>query len=111
VFPAASSRTRAPSLGCMPGTRSPATSCWASRRPRPPAPFTALVRSGLSAAHSTSRCACAAEARTRNWPSGPSTAQIATAVCEALCGSIPSITAAISPSFVMRLKMDCSGHA
>jgi hypothetical protein len=33
------------------------------------------------------------QARTRNWPSGTSAGSIATAVCEALCGSIPIITA------------------
>ena len=41
---------------------------------------------------STSLSAWAAEARTRSLPSGSSPAPIATAVCEALCGSIPIIT-------------------
>ena len=95
--PAASSRTRAPSLGCTSSTRSPAaTSCWASRCPRPPAPSTAQVRSGQAAAHASSRSACAAQARTRSSPSGSSAALIATAVCEALCGSTPIITTAMN---------------
>ncbi len=39
VSPAANSRTRAASLGCTSRTRSPAaTSCWATRWPRPAAP-------------------------------------------------------------------------
>ena len=40
--------------------------------------------------------AAAAQARTRSSPSGSSAALIATAVCEALCGSTPIITAAIT---------------
>jgi hypothetical protein len=79
--PVDSSRTRAPSLGWTSMTCSPAaTSCWASRCPRPPAPSTAQVRSGQSAAHSTSLPAWLAEARMRTVPSGASAASIATAV-------------------------------
>ena len=50
--PAASSRTRAARLGCTSSTFSPAaTSCWASRCPRPPALSTAQDRSGQATAH------------------------------------------------------------
>jgi hypothetical protein len=93
MSPVASSRTRAASLGGTSSTRSPAdSSCWASRWPTPPAPSTAQVRSGHACAHASSRSACAAQARTRSWPSGSSAGLIATAVCEALCGSTPIIT-------------------
>ena len=37
-----------------------------------------------------------AQARTRSWPSGTSAGSIATAVCDALCGSIPIITATMA---------------
>src|SRR5262249_39409977 len=50
---------------------------------------------GQAAAQASSRSACATQARTRNCPSGSSAALIATAVCEALRGSTPIITAAI----------------
>jgi hypothetical protein len=46
--------------------------------PQTPAPSTAQVRSGQAAAHASSRCAWAAEARTRSSPSGSSAAPIAT---------------------------------
>ena len=93
MFPVASSRTRAASLGGTSSTRSPAAaSCWASRWPTPPAPSTAQARCGQACAHPSSRSAWAAQARTRSWPSGSSAGSIATAVCEALCGSIPIIT-------------------
>jgi hypothetical protein len=42
----------------------------------------------------SSRSTWAAEARTRSSPRGSSATPIATAVCEALCGSMPIITAA-----------------
>ena len=101
--PVASSRTRAASLGCTSSTRSPAaTSCRASRCPRPAAPSTAQVRSGQDFAQVSSRSACAAQARTR--PTGTSSAPIATAVCEPLCGSTPIITAAIIYSFPSALR-------
>ena len=97
TFPDASSRTRAPSLGWTSSTRSPAdSSCWASRWPRPPAPSTAQARCGQAAAHASSRSACAPLARTRSSPSCSSDPLIATAVCEALCGSIPIITEAMT---------------
>jgi hypothetical protein len=93
MFPVASSRTRAASLGGTSSTRSPAdSSCRASRCPSPPAPSTAQARSGRVCAQPSSRSACTAEARTRSWPSGSSAELIATAVCEALCGSTPIIT-------------------
>jgi translation initiation factor IF-2 len=69
--PAASSRTRAASLGCTSSTRSPAaTSSWASRCPSPPAPSTAQVRSG----HACARPAAAAPARPGPGP-GPGLAE------------------------------------
>jgi hypothetical protein len=88
-------------------TRLPAdTSCWASRWPVPPAPSTAQVRCGHAAAQANSRSAWTTQARTRSSPSGSSAALIATAVCEALCGSTPIITAAIGilPFPSMRAK-------
>ena len=111
VSPDASSRTRAPSFGCTSRTRSPAaTSCWASRCPRPAAPSTAQVRCGQAAAQPSSRSAWAAEARTRTWPSGSSAAPIATAVCEPLCGSTPIITAATTGSpFPFRCRVTAAG--
>ena len=112
TFPVASSLTRAPSFGCTSRTRSPAdSSCWASRWPRPPAPSTAQVRSGQAAAHSSSRLACASLARTRSCPSGSSAPLIATAVCEALCGSIPIITPAMNGSSSPGAGEDRGGHA
>ena len=81
-----------------------ATSCWATRWPRPAAPSTAQVRSGHAAAHSTSCSACPAAARTRSaqLPLSPLTA---TAVCEPLCGSTPIITAVTElPSHALRTK-------
>src|SRR5215469_4523514 len=108
--PVASSRTRAPSLGGTSSTRSPAdSSCWASRWPMPPAPSTAQVRRGQAAAHATSRSAWAAQARTRSSPSGSSAALIATAVCEALCGSTPIITAAIETLLPYRRARTVAG--
>src|SRR5215470_11514831 len=56
----------------------------------------AQVRSGQDTAHASSRSACAPQARTRTSPSGSSAALITTAVCEALCGSTPIITAAMT---------------
>jgi hypothetical protein len=97
VFPAASSRTRAASLGWTSSTRSPAaSSCWASRCPVPPAPSTAQVRSGHAAAQASSRCSWPALARTRSSPSRSSAALTAAAVCEPLCGSTPIITTAMA---------------
>jgi len=49
-----------------------------------------------SVAQASSRSAWAAQARTRSSPSGSSAALMATAVCEALCGSIPIITTAMN---------------
>src|SRR5262249_10487415 len=96
VSPAASSRTRAASLGGTSSTCSPAAaSCWASRCPSPVAPSTAQVRSGQSRAHITSCSACAGQALTPILPSGCSPALIPTAVCEPLCGPTPIITAVI----------------
>ena len=114
MFPVASSRTRAASLGGTSSTRSPAAaSCWASRWPTPPAPSTAQVRCGQACAHSSSRSVWAAQARTRTWPSGASAGSIATAVCEALCGSIPIITATMGTSSSLSLTWgnDRGGHA
>ena len=99
--PAASSRTRAASLGCTSSTRSPAaTSCWASRCPSPPAPSIAQVRSGPADAQASSRWTCTVEARTRTSPSAVSAWSITTAVCDPLCGSTPIITAAIDCPFL-----------
>ena len=56
----------------------------------------AQVRCDHAAAHASSRSAWLAQARTRSSPSGSSAALIATAVCEALCGSIPIITIAMN---------------
>ena len=110
--PAASSRTRAPSLGCTSSTRSPAaSSCWASRWPVPPAPSTAHVRCGQAAAHASSRSAWAAQARTRSSLSGSSAALITTAVCEALCGPAPIITAATGIPLPIDAGKDRGGHA
>ena len=53
----------------------------------------AQARSGHACAHASNCSAWAAQARTRSSPSHSSVALIATAVCEALCGSIPMITA------------------
>jgi hypothetical protein len=64
--------------------------------PQAAAPSIAQARSGQGAAHASSRCACPAHARTRSSPSTSSAALIATAVCEALCGSTPIITAAMN---------------
>ena len=109
--PAASSRTRAPSLGWTSSTRSPAArSCQDSRCPRPAAPSTAQVRSGQATAHATSRSACAVQARTRSSPIGSPAGPIATAVCEPLCGSTPIITAAMNGPFPRR-RCDRGGHA
>ena len=47
----------------------------------------------------SSCCAYAAEARTRTWPSGVSSAPTATAVCDPLCGSMPIITTATTCPF------------
>ena len=77
----------------------------------PPAPSTAQVRCGHAAAQASSRSAWTTQARTRTSPSGSSAALIATAVCEALWGSTPIITAAINgPSFCCPVK-DRGGHA
>src|SRR5262249_2777759 len=57
----------------------------------------AQVRCGQAAAHASSRSACTAPARTRSPPSGSPAALIATAVCEALCGPAPIITAPTDP--------------
>ena len=65
---------------------------------RPPAEAEA-GRSGQAATQASSRCACAAEARTRTWPSGTSSAPSATAVCDPLCGSTPIITTATTCPF------------
>ena len=114
MFPVASSRTRAASLGGTSSTRSPAAaSCWASRWPTPPAPSTAQVRCGQACAHPSSRSIWAPQARTRSWPSGTSAGSIATAVCEALCGSIPIITATMGTSSSLSLTWgnDRGGHA
>jgi hypothetical protein len=109
--PAASSRTRAASLGYTSSTSSPAaTSSWASRCPSPPAPSTAQIRSGQAAAQASSRCACAAEARTRTWPSMASSAPGAT-VCDPLCGSTPIMTATTCPFLAFHARWDRGGHA
>ena len=110
VSPAASSRTRAPSLGGTSSTRSPAaSSCWASRWPSPPAPPAAQVRCGQAAAQASRRSAWTAQARTRSSPSGSSAALIATAVCEALCGSTPIITAAMETLLPFRRARTVAG--
>ena len=113
--PVASSRTRAASLGCTSSTRSPAaTSCWASRCPRPAAPSTAQVRSGQAAAHASSRSACAAQARTRSWSqqaprprrspppcaspyAGPRRSSLPPSICPFPLGFAPDRTAAGMP--------------
>ncbi len=92
--PLSSSWARAASLGCTSTTRSPAaTSCWATKYPRPEAFSTAQVRSGHALAHSLKRASCSGPDRTRNWPSVASCSSMATAVCEPLCGSMPIVTA------------------
>src|SRR6266536_4410649 len=114
MFPAASSRTRAASLGGTSSTRSPAaSSCWASRWPTPPAPPAAQVRCGQACAHPSSRSAWAVQARTCSWPSGTSAGSMATAVCEALCGSIPIITTTMGTPSSLSLTWDNDrgGHA
>ncbi len=50
-------------------------------------------------------------ARTRSSPGGSSAALIATAVCEALCGSTPIITAAIGLPLSIDAGKDRGGHA
>src|ERR1039457_2634218 len=50
-----------------------------------------------------------ADERTRSSPSGSSAKLIATAVCEPLCGSTPTITAAINRSFVMSAGRPVAG--
>ena len=87
-----------PSLGGTSSTRSPAaSSCWASKWPTPPAPSTAQVRSGHAPRpRRATGSTWAAQARTRSWPSCSSAALMATAVCEALCGSTPIITTAMT---------------
>ena len=87
------------------------SSCWVIRCPRPPAPSTAQVRCGHAAAHASSRSACAPLARTRSSPSGFSDPLIATAVCEALCGSIPIITEAMTGLLFPCLVKIRGGHA
>ena len=69
----------------------------------PAAPSTTQVRCGQAAAHASSCSTCPAQARTRSSPSASSAALITTAVCEALCGSPPIITAAIRGT-------SCPGH-
>jgi hypothetical protein len=70
----------------------------------------AQVRCGQAAAHASSRSAWTAQARTRSCPSGSSAALIATAVCEALRGPTPIITAAMEhPSPLPRANR--GGHA
>src|SRR5208337_5563360 len=57
--------------------------------------YVVVVVAAEAAAQASSRSACTARARTRSSPSGSSAALIATAVCAALCGSTPIITAAM----------------
>ena len=64
--------------------------------PQPGAPSTAQVRSGQTAAQASSCSACAAGARTGTSPSGSPAGPTAAAVCDALWGSTPIITAAIN---------------
>ncbi len=113
VSPASSSRTRAASLGGTSTTHSPAaTSCWASRCPSPAAPSTAQARAGHDRAHATSCSACDGHARTRILPRGYSSALIATAVCEPLCGQAPIITAVIGTlHIVIQGQRTRGGHA
>jgi hypothetical protein len=75
------------------------------------APSTAQVRVGQAPAQASSCSAWAAQARTRSSPSGSSAALIATAVCEALCGSTPIITAAMNCPFLLVPSEDRGGHA
>ena len=97
-------------LGRHIATRSPAASnCWASRWPRPPAPSTAQVRRGQAAAQASRRSAWTAQARTRSSPSGSSAAPIATAVCEALCGSTPIMTTAMETLLPFRSARTVAG--
>ena len=55
-----------------------------------------VARPGQACAHPSSRPARTAGARTRNWPSDSSAAVIATAGREALRGSTPIITTAMT---------------
>ena len=68
------------------------------------------LRVRACAAQAERLLAWAAQARTRSSPSGSSAALIATAVCEALCGSIPIITAMNGP-FLLVPGEDRGGHA
>lgn len=61
------------------------------------APSTAHTRSGQLAAQARSCSTWLVLDRTRNWPNTVSHRSMATAVCEALWGSIPITTAAIYP--------------
>jgi hypothetical protein len=73
----------------------------------------AQARSGQACAQASSRSAWDSEARTRSSASGSSASPIATAVCEALCGSTPIITA--TTGNLLRLFLtsgkDRGGHA
>jgi hypothetical protein len=63
------------------------------------------MRCGQACAHASSRSAWAAQARILNWPSGTSAGPIATAVCEAWCGSIPIITATMGNALLPVLDL------
>ena len=79
----------------------------------PPAPPAAQVRCGHATAHASSCSACPPQARTRSSPSSSSAAPITTAVCEALCGPVPIITAAMGCTLLIldAAREDRGGHA
>src|SRR5271166_321053 len=68
-----------------------------------------VVVAAEAAAQASSRSACTAQARTRSSPSGSSAALIATAVCEALCGSTQIITAAMETLLPFRRARTVAG--
>ena len=91
-WPRSSTRVRAANAEGTSNTLSPAaTSCWASSRPRPPAPSMAQTRCGHCAAHAVRRPSIARSAGTRSSPSVTPLGSSATAVCELLWGSMPMV--------------------
>jgi len=71
--------------------------------------YVVVVVAAEAAAQASSRSACTARARTRSSPSGSSAALIATAVCAALCGSTPIITAAMETLLPFRRARTVAG--
>ena len=99
LLPEPSSRTRADSVAGTSTTCSPAsTSSRANSSPKPDADSIAHVRSSNLAAHCNSRARCCRDARTSSSLNTVSLASTATAMCDALCGSIPMMTTRASSS-------------